>query len=126
MNDVVVRLIIVLVAVIAALGFARVSRSRRALSQPPVDVSGLGLESPVVAFTSKGCENCMQVMALLASVGAQVREVSFDLDPELFEAAGVEAVPLVVVVDRDGNPVWQRGGKLTGRTVRRALARAGW
>ena len=101
------------------------SRARRA-SQPAVRLDGLGVEGAVVAFTSTDCENCAKVMSLLSEFDVPVREVAHELEPVLFEAAGVGAVPLVVVVDHDGSAIAQFGGVPSRSRVRRALIRAGW
>ncbi len=125
MSDLVWGLLVVAVAAIAV-GFGALTRRLRAPQQPPVDVSWAGDETPLVAFTSTDCSNCARVLAALDEVGAPVREIPFEHEPELFERSGVDGVPLVVVLGRGGRPNWQRGGIVKPGTVRRALARAGW
>ena len=125
MSDLAWGLVVVGVA-LAAVAVGAVARRIRAPQQPPVDVSWVDGDTPLVAFTSTDCSNCAQVLAALGEIDTPVREVPFEHEPELFERSGVDGVPLVVVLGRRGRPNWQRGGIVKAGTVRRALARAGW
>jgi hypothetical protein len=126
MPDLAVRAIwlggLALVAVGVGLLATRVRRS----SQPAVRLDDLGFESAIVAFTSTDCSNCKKVMRLLSEFEVPVREVAYELEPGLFETAGVEGVPPVVVVGKDGSPARQFGGMVSRFRLRIALARAGW
>ena len=93
--------------------------------KPLARLERLDLDAAVVAFTSTDCSNCKKVMRMLGGLGVTVREVTFELEPGLFEAAGVEGVPLVVVARRDGNAAVQFGGSVRRAAVARALRRAG-
>lgn len=113
-----------LVAVAVAVGVLT-TRARRS-AQPPVRVAGLGFDAAIVAFTSTDCSNCKKVMRLLSRLDVPVREVAYELEPRLFETAGVDGVPLVVVMRPDGSRSAQFGGVVRRLRLRRALARAGW
>lgn len=111
-------------AALAVLVGMRANHARRS-SQPLARLERLDLDAAVVAFTSTDCSNCKKVMRMLGGLGVTVREVTFELEPGLFEAAGVEGVPLVVVARRDGNAAVQFGGSVRRAAVARALRRAG-
>lgn len=120
------RLVVVVVVAAAAVAIGRLSVRRGLPSHPPVDLDGLGLPAGVVVFTSTECDNCKRVMGVLANVDVPVREVTQELEASLIADAGVEAVPLMVVTDRDGSRAAQLAGVPSRRAIRRALARAGW
>jgi len=65
-------------------------------------------------------------VALPRSTGVPLREVTHELEAGLFTALGVEAVPLTLVVDQRGDPRRLLAGVPGKRTLRRALAAAGW
>ncbi len=109
-----------------AVGIGALASRVRRTSQPPARLDGLDLESAIVAFTSTDCENCAKVMRLLVGFDVPVREITHELEPVSFEAAGVGAVPLVVVLGRDGSAIAQFGGVPRRARLRRALARGGW
>lgn len=90
-----------------------------------VDVSGLMSGAGVVIFTRDDCINCEQALAEIELVGVATRRVRLEEEPELAAAAGVEGVPMTVVVDGAGRSRAQFGGKLDRRRLRRALRRAG-
>jgi hypothetical protein len=109
-----------------AVGLGALATRQRRISQPPARLEGLDLEAVIVAFTSTDCRNCRKVMRLLGALDVPVREVAHELEPALFEAAGVDAVPLVIVRRNDGSVAAQFGGVPGRRRLRRAVARAGW
>ncbi len=126
MSDLLIRALVVGGGAAAAVAIGLLARRRRSSKQPPVRVEGLALEAAVVAFTSTDCSNCKEVMRRLSRLSVPVREVAYELEPALFEAAGVEAVPLVVIVTPEGARSQQFGGLVELSRLRRALSRAGW
>ncbi len=126
MPEFAVRVLLVggLTAVAVAVGFMA-TRSRRS-SQPPVRVGHLELDAAIIAFTSTDCSSCRSVMRLLSDFDVPVREVAYEIEPGLFDVAGVEGVPLVVVMRPDGSRATQFGGAIGRSRLRRALLRAGW
>lgn len=114
MADFLLRLVIVAavlgLAVLAARLWPRWMARRQAAR--PVAVDGLGPWPAVVVFTSPGCSSCPPALeAVRAEAGDwPVREVSFAREPERFPEAGVEAVPVVVVVDAGGKVRGQFAG----------------
>jgi glutaredoxin len=101
------------------------SRHRQPV-HPPVDLAAIDVPPGVVAFTSTQCDNCKRVMAMLRDLDVPVREVTHELEAGMFAAAGVEAVPLLVVTDRDGRAVRRLAGTPTRAAIKRAVRAAGW
>ncbi len=126
MTDVALRLLFGVFALVVAIAAGALARRRRRVQQPIADITSFDFEVAVLVFTSTDCANCKKVMNLLSRSGVSVREITYELEPSLFDRAGVSAVPLVVVAGRAEKPNWQHGGKLRYRTLRRALSRAGW
>ena len=126
MDSAVVQVLLVMAVVVAAIGIGRAADRRQRPTHPPVDLSGLDVPPGVVVFTSTQCDNCKRVMARLREIGAPVREVTHELEPQLFESAAVGAVPLAVVTDPQGIVVAQLAGAVSRRAVRRAVVKAGW
>jgi len=59
----------------------------------------------VVVFTSATCHSCQDTLAKaqpLAGAEVAVAEVEVGTDPGLHQRYGIEAVPTVVIADRDG------------------------
>lgn len=126
MDDTLGRLVVVAgIGGVAVLAGYLATRLRRP-THPPVRLRDLGLPAGVVVFTSSQCDNCKRVMSAMRGVASPVREVTHELEPALFDAAGVEAVPLVVITDRRGHVVRQLAGKVSRSAIRRAVDRAGW
>ena len=115
----VIALVVVVVVVVRLIG-----RWQRP-SHPPIDLGDVGPRPGVVVFTSTDCANCRETMALVGSLGVEVREVSWELEPGVQEAVGVEAVPLTAVVDADGSVEALLTGVPRKRALHRALQRAG-
>ena len=126
MPDLVVRLIWIALLAGAGIGIGLAASRRRKRSQPPVDVSGLGFQAALIAFTSTECANCKKVMRQLHGFDVPVREVAYELEPGHFETAGVDGVPLVVVVRPDGSRSAQMAGLVSRMRLSRELSRAGW
>jgi len=126
MPEFAVRVLLVggLIAAAVAVGMMA-TRSRRS-AQPPVRVGRLGSDAAIIAFTSTDCSRCRSVMRLLSDFDVSVREITYELEPGLFDEAGVEGVPLVVVRRPDGSHSAQFGGVVGRWRLRRALVRAGW
>lgn len=126
MSDVLVRAVLAagVAGVAVAAGWVAVRRAR--IAQPAAAVERLGFDTPVVVFTSTDCPTCRKVMRRLAEVDFAVREVTFELEPGLFDTAGVDGVPLVVVLEPGGAHAAQFGGPVSAARVKRAVAAAGW
>ncbi len=126
MPEAVVRALVLLVAAGLAVGLGVAAKRMRRSAQPAADVSAVTTDAALIAFTSTECSNCAKVMVLLGGLAVVVREIAYEREPALFETSGVEAVPLTVVLRRDGTFAKQFAGKVRRRAVRRALAQAGW
>jgi hypothetical protein len=58
-----------------------------------------------VTFTSADCSSCERVrerVEALASPDVLVRDVEYGTEPDLHRRYGIDAVPLTVLVDREG------------------------
>lgn len=126
MTDLAVRAVLVAALAAAAAGAGLAVTRRRGATQPRARVERLGFDVAVVAFTSTDCSTCRKVMGRLGALGVPVREVTHELEPGVLEAAGVEGVPLVVVLSPTGEPSAQFGGNVSRRRLRRAVEHAGW
>lgn len=119
------RLLLVLAAVLAVVVVARlIGRSQRPV-HPAVDLDHLGAEPGLVIFTSTDCSNCRDALAEAERCGVPIRQVSYELEPTEFDRAGVEAVPLTVVVGDSGAVSAILTGVPRRRSLDRAVARAG-
>jgi hypothetical protein len=101
MDEVWLRVLLVSTVFLVAAGIAMFRRRR-----PPVrTIRSLDLAGGVYLFTSDGCETCATARAKLEeSLGhGKFSEVTWEREPEHFEALGIEAVPAVLVVDESGN-----------------------
>jgi hypothetical protein len=126
MAEAFVRALAILLAAGVAVAVGMTAKRKRRALQPKADISMVDTDAALVAFTSTECENCKQLMGLLAELGVGVREIAHEREPALFEAAGVGAVPLIVVRRPDGSHAGQLAGIVRRRAVTRALARGGW
>lgn len=95
---------VTLVVVAAALGL-RYLRTTRSRSLPGAD-----LEPGVYLFTSLDCSTCVRARRKLAATKVAFREITWQEEEDAFERLGIDAVPSVVVVDREGSARWYRGG----------------
>ena len=125
MSDTLIRVAAVVAVAAAALAIGFLLRRWQWASHPPIDVSELALPAGIVVFTSTECANCKKVLATLRGLDVPMREVTHELEPATFEAAGVEAVPLTVVIDSEGSLVAQLPGAVSVRRVKRSLRGAG-
>ncbi len=122
MDDVLVRLALVAVVGLAALGAAHLSRRSGQPRHPPVDLSGTDLPGGVVLFTSTDCSSCDEARAVLRGAGIEFREVTWELEASVAERAGVGGVPLAVFRDASGATVAQLAGVPRRAALQRALA----
>jgi hypothetical protein len=125
MSDTLIRVAVVAAVAGAALAIGFLLRRRQWSSHPPIDASELALPAGIVVFTSTECANCKKVLATLRNFDVPIREVTHELEPATFEAAGVEAVPLTVVIDNEGSVAAQLPGAVSARRVKRSLRGAG-
>jgi len=125
-SSVVVRALVVVVLVGLALLVARLAgRWQRPVHATPT-LEGLDVPAGLVVFTSTDCANCRAALAAASATGAPIREVTHELEPALFAKAGVEAVPLTVVVSEEGSVVATFAGDPKVRGLRRAVRVAGF
>jgi glutaredoxin len=120
MSDLTVRLLLGaggLLVVAIALFVARVVERRRA--EILVDVSAL--EGEVVFFSDRSCLRCDAVRTLLEGEGVQYAEYVYEDDAEIHRAAGVVAVPLVVIRSGRVDESVVLAGVPSVRRLRRAL-----
>lgn len=125
MDDLAARVLIVAGVVAIAVVATLLARRFGSPHHVPVDLTGLGLPSGIVIFTSTTCANCKEALARVRGTGAPVREVTHEIEEAKFEAAGVSGVPLTVIVDDDGRVVDQIAGVPRPGRLQRSLRRAG-
>lgn len=119
-----VRVLIVVAAAAAALGLAGWLRARASGRGDPVDVTGLANGPAIVVFTKDDCSTCVTALESVSSQGLPIRQVRAEDEPEVFEARGVTAVPLTVIIDAAGLPLARFGGNPPKRSLQRAVRRA--
>jgi len=125
MADVLVRVVVVIVVALAAVGAGRIAGRFRQPTHPTLDLAGTDLPTGVVLFTSTDCTNCAAARLALQRAGVEFREVTWELEGPVLESVHVEAVPLAVFRDASGRTVAQIGGVPRSRALRRAAALAG-
>ncbi len=119
------RVVIVLVAAVIVIVVMRLANRFQRPSHPPIDLGDVGPRPGVVLFTSTDCTNCKEALAVVGSLGIEIREITWELEPGVFESVGVEAVPLVTVLDAGGHVELLAAGVPRHRALRRAVRRAG-
>jgi hypothetical protein len=119
------RIAIVLLVVVAVIVVARLIGRWQRPGHPPIDLGDFGPRPGVILFTSTDCMNCKQARAVVESLGLAMREVTWELEPALFDSIGVEAVPLTAVVDQVGSVEWLAASVPRKWSLQRAAARAG-
>jgi glutaredoxin len=124
-NDVAVRLLVVASIVLVAGIVAWIIGRFRRPPHPRVTVRDVGDRPGVVMFTSTTCTTCHEARSMLEALAIPFREVTSELESVRFEDWGVVAVPLTVVIDRDGAVVGTFTGVPHRRLLRRAIAGAG-
>lgn len=110
--------LLVVVAVVVA---ARAMERRRAGAL--VDVSALA--GTVMFFSDRACMRCAAVRDLLDEEGVDYVEYGYEDDPAVHRAAGVVAVPLVVIRTDGSQPPAVLAGVPSARRLHRALAAIG-
>lgn len=81
---------------------------------------------PAIAFfTSTDCDACDPVRITLRDRTPNVREIAYQGGAGLFRSAGIDRVPAVVVIDRQGRAVGVFEGRVSSAQIGRALRRAG-
>ncbi len=119
------RIAVVLVIVVIVVIVVRLLGRWQRPAHPAIDLGDLGPRPGIVLFTSTDCVNCERARAIVESLGVQPREVTWELEPARFDAVGVEAVPLTVVVGGDGTVELLAAGVPRRRSLQRAAGRAG-
>lgn len=119
------RVAIVLALVLVVVVVVRLVARWQGPQHPPVDLDGLGERPGVVVFTSTDCATCSQAMKVVGDGGAAVREVTWELEPQLFEEYRIEAVPLVAVIDGHGRSILFETGVPDRNRYRKALRSVG-
>ncbi len=122
-SDTLARLLLVLGVLVGA-GLIGYLTRHGAAHHPPVAIAGYGLPAGVVVFTSTECGRCKEALVIAKKTGVSVREVTYELEPELQKRVGVVAVPLTLVISRSGELVAQLAGRIRPRALQRAIARA--
>ena len=111
------QLLVAAILIVAVAGVALILQRRRR-SDPPTqtkyaapaqldrsDFAGRETDWLIVTFTSATCETCADVKrkaAVLASREVSVLEAEYTTDRRLHERYRIEAVPTLVIADRDG------------------------
>lgn len=114
---------IALVAIAVVVGLLA-NRLRKPI-HPEVVVGDVGDRPGVVLFTSTDCPDCKSAISRLKAMDVSYREVTHELEPQRFEDWLVVAVPLTVVLNREGEPTGVIPGTPSRRVLRRALEEAG-
>jgi hypothetical protein len=101
MNEVGLRLAIVVGVALLSLIVVAVMRRRRVVSA----LDRGGLDPGVYLFTSSSCSDCAGARARLQEVlgSSAFNEISWEDDPGMFTQLGIDAVPCTVVVGDDGS-----------------------
>jgi hypothetical protein len=108
MGDLAVRLIVVAIAaLVVAIAIRRALRSDPSVrGVDTVDLAAAGqVTSRVVFFSSSSCGTCDDARAVVSAVYPRFQERSWEADADALTAAGIDEVPLTVVVGRRGRPV---------------------
>lgn len=125
MSEVGWRIVLVGGVTLAALAAARLATRRRRAHLERRTIDTTGLEGRVVLFSSSRCPSCDRVRLLLEDAGVTFEEIRFEDRPDAHRAAGVEAVPLLVLRDGGGAVTAQVAGAPTPRRLHRSLRHAG-
>ena len=120
-----VSVVVVLVLVLVVVAVARLVARWQKPPHPPVDLDGIGERPGVIAFTSTDCTTCSEAMRVVDEAGTSVREITWELEPQLFDRYHVEAVPLIAVLDDMGRSLFFETGVPNRRRFRAAIRTAG-
>lgn len=125
MSDVVVRLAIVAIIVAAAgIGALLIGRMVRP-PHPEIVVGEVGDRPGVVMFTATTCSTCKAAIAHVEGLGIPFREITDELEQPQFEAWGIVAVPVTVVIASDDSVVATFSGIPPKRALTAAVRTAG-
>ena len=117
------RVSLVLVLVVGVIVVVRLVARWQRPPHPLLDLGGLGDRPGVVVFTSTDCPTCVEAMQTVSGVSAPIREVTWELEPHLFDQYHVEAVPLIAVLDREGrSTMFETGAPGRGRFTKAVRA----
>ena len=120
-DEMVVRLVVVVVIGLAALALSVVAR--RGIAVRRTGFAPRGLATGIHLFSSKSCSSCERARAVLAASGHPFEEHSYETASELHIDNGIERVPAIAWVPGSGTdrPAWIASGVPTGRTLQRWL-----
>lgn len=118
MDDVAIRLVVVLAVVAGALGLSRLSRPWQDAAHPVLRIPPGELPAGVVLFTSTDCDQCADARAALQRAGISYREVTWEIESDRFQRYGVQGVPLLAQLDASGRQLHLAAGVPTRRTLR--------
>lgn len=109
MDDLTLRLAVLVVVGIAVAVFALVRRRLR--ERPRRTISATGLAPGAYLFTSGDCAECANARSMITKrLGSDgFTEVAWESEPGIFERLGVTAVPSSLLVAPDGSGVWHAG-----------------
>ena len=99
MTDPVLRLLVVGVLAVAAVGIAFAQRRGFAHRRRTRMFPGVG--PGVVVFTSAACSSCGPVLDAVRETGVAHRVVEYETEPELFRSLKIARVPAVAKVGGD-------------------------
>jgi len=119
------RIVVVIAAILVVIAVSRLIARWQGPAHPPIDLGDFGPRPGVVVFTSTDCANCKEALAAVRSLGVPYREVTWELEPAVFDGIGVEAVPLTTVVDDEGGVEFLSAGVPRKRSLLHAAQRAG-
>lgn len=119
------RIVVVIAAILVVIAVSRLIARWQGPAHPPIDLGDFGPRPGVVVFTSTDCANCKEALAAVRSLEVPYREVTWELEPAVFDGIGVEAVPLTTVVDDEGGVEFLSAGVPRKRSLNRAAQRAG-
>jgi len=119
------RIVLIVAAILLVIAVTRLIARWQRPSHPPIDLGDFGPRPGVVVFTSTDCANCKEALAVVRSLDVPYREATWELEPAVLEAVGIEAVPLTVVVDETGDVQLLAASVPSRRSVRRAAMSAG-
>jgi len=111
------------VAIAVGIGYAARVGVRRRVEARPIDLTGVA--GRVVFFSDAACVRCDDARSALDGTGVAYEEIAYDREPSRLEAAGVIAVPLIVVRRANGAEAGRIAGRVSPWRLRRLLARGG-
>lgn len=122
MDDVLPRLLVILVITATALGAAFATRRWQRPGHPPIELDDQAFEPGIVMFTSTDCPTCKDALDAVRKLDVPLREVTWELEGRVLEALGVATVPLTVFVGPGGESLDQIVGVPRSRRLAKAVA----